>query len=58
LSGANRAEWFCLVCGLFRTPPADWLDELVPIGDADLKVRDAAMARRVRERSMRRESQQ
>jgi hypothetical protein len=49
-SGVNRLEWFCLICGTFRAPPADWVDELVPISDADLKARNAAMAQRVRER--------
>lgn len=52
-SGADRVEWFCLICELFRMPP-DWVDELVPISDAELKSRNAAMARRVRERWLRR----
>ena len=35
-----------------RMPPADWVDELVPIRDADLKARNAAMVRRAREREL------
>ena len=48
--GGALVDWFCLICGLFRAPPADWADELVPISDLDLNARNTAMARRVRAR--------
>lgn len=48
--GADRALWHCLICERGRQPDAGWVDELVPISDAEWRTRSRVMAARVRTR--------
>jgi hypothetical protein len=48
--GGARVDWFCVRCQTFRAPPADWVDELVPIGDEEWRASNRVMEARVRAR--------
>ncbi len=51
--GGAEIYWFCVVCGLFRDPPADWHDPLRPIEFEAWRAQSQVMSARVRARGER-----
>jgi len=48
--GGDRSHWFCLVCQRGRPHDPGGVDELIPVGEQELRAHDRAMAARGRQR--------
>jgi hypothetical protein len=48
--GADRANWFCLICERRRPPDPGWVDDLLPITEDQWLARSRVMEARVRAR--------